>query len=122
MTHGARPAPDRRLAGKIYNLCVMDVFTAVADPTRRRLLAHLADGPRSAGELLDAQTISQPAVSRHLKVLRDAGLVSATSAPEDGRMRIYRLDLRPLREIDGWLAGFWQDQLDAFARYVGQER
>ncbi len=100
----------------------MDVFEAVADPTRRKLLAHLAAGPRSAGALLDAFTISQPAVSRHLRVLRDAGLVSATTAAEDGRIRIYRLDPRPLREIERWLGGFWQGQLDSFARYVEEQR
>jgi DNA-binding transcriptional ArsR family regulator len=89
------------------------VFAALADPTRRRLLELLAAGERSAGALADEFAISRPAVSRHLRVLREAGLVHSRG---EGQRRLYSVDLAPLDEVDAWLArwrGFWAQRLDA---------
>ena len=89
------------------------VFAALADPTRRRLLELLATGERSAGELAAEFDISRPGVSRHLRVLREAGLVRARG---DGQRRLYSVDPDPLDEVDAWLArwrGFWAQRLDA---------
>ena len=91
----------------------MPVFAALADPTRRRLLELLASGERSAGELAAEFDISRPGVSRHLRVLREAGLVRARG---EGQRRVYSVDPSPLDEVDAWLAhwrGFWAQRLDA---------
>lgn len=91
----------------------MAVFAALADPTRRRLLELLAAGERSAGELAGEFAISRPGVSRHLRVLREAGLVRERG---DGRRRLYSVDPAPLAEVDDWLdrwRGFWAQRLDA---------
>ena len=91
----------------------MPVFAALADPTRRRLLELLASGERSAGELAGEFDISRPGVSRHLRVLREAGLVRARG---EGQRRLYSVDTGPLDEVDAWLArwrGFWAQRLDA---------
>lgn len=96
----------------------MDVYEAIADPTRRRLLDLLAAGPRPAAALFDSFSVSQPAISRHLRVLRETGLVHATASTKDGRLKVYRLDPQPLHELQEWVTHFWQGQLDAFARYV----
>src|SRR4029078_12730644 len=88
------------------------IFQAVSDPTRRAILAMLADGERSAGDLQAPFRISQPAVSRHLRVLREAGLVRERP---DGRRRIYSLDARPLRAVYDWAPHyerFWLDRLE----------
>jgi DNA-binding transcriptional ArsR family regulator len=89
------------------------VFEALADPTRRRLLELLVAGERSAGSLAAEFDISRPGVSRHLRVLREAGLVRARG---DGQRRLYSADLAPLAEVDDWLErwrGFWAQRLDA---------
>lgn len=100
----------------------MDVFEAVAEPHRRALLAELAGGPRSAGELVASQpALTQPAVSRHLRLLREAGLV--TVRPEAQR-RVYAIRPDGLRELDRWIAGYrhlWARQLDALERYLDEE-
>ena len=85
--------------------------SAVGHPTRRAILDFLRGGERQAGELAERFPISRPAVSRHLRVLREAGLVQERRA---GRERRYRLDPGPLAEIDGWLAQyrmFWAARL-----------
>lgn len=92
----------------------MDALAAVGDPVRRRILDLLADGEVAAGELATAFPVSRPAVSRHLRVLREAGLVRVRT---DGQRRLYALDARPLAELDAWLAPyrrFWAHRLDAF--------
>jgi DNA-binding transcriptional ArsR family regulator len=89
------------------------VFDALADPTRRRLLELLAAGERSAGSLAAEFDLSRPGVSRHLRVLREAGLVRSRGA---GQRRLYSVDLAPLAELDAWLdrwRGFWAQRLDA---------
>ena len=78
----------------------MRIFAALADPTRVRILDALSERAYTAGEIVGLYDISQPSVSRHLRVLREAGLVSATTR---GRQRVYRLEPATLREIDSWL-------------------
>jgi DNA-binding transcriptional ArsR family regulator len=90
------------------------VFRAVSDPTRRAILSMLAEGDRSAGELQAPFAMSQPAVSRHLRVLREAGLVHERAA---GRRRIYALRPEPLRTVADWVAHyerFWVERLERF--------
>jgi DNA-binding transcriptional ArsR family regulator len=86
---------------------------ALADPTRRRILELLATGERSAGELAAEFPTSRPGVSRHLRVLREHGLVSVRA---EAQRRLYSLDPAPLAELDAWLAryrSFWAQRLDA---------
>jgi DNA-binding transcriptional ArsR family regulator len=97
---------------------VPPVFEALADPTRRHILELLADGERTAGELAAAFDTSRPAVSRHLRVLREAGLVRWRG---DAQRRIYRLDAEPLSEVDAWLGRyrrFWSGRLDALGDHL----
>ena len=91
-------------------------FELLADPTRRRILDALRQGELSVGELVVRLEMNQPAVSKQLRVLREAGLASARV---DAQRRIYRLEPEGLREIDAWLApfrAFWEDRLDAMER------
>lgn len=93
---------------------------ALADPTRRRLVELLAAGEQSAGQLAGAFDISRPGISRHLRVLREAGLVHAEPR---GQQRVYTLRAAPLRELDGWLARyrpFWTQRLDALGTEVAR--
>jgi DNA-binding transcriptional ArsR family regulator len=94
------------------------VFDALADPTRRRVLELLADGERTAGELAAVFPVSRPAVSRHLRVLREAGLVRAR---RDAQRRVYELDPAPLAELESWLATyrrFWSERLDRLEQHL----
>ncbi|HSJ94527.1 MAG TPA: metalloregulator ArsR/SmtB family transcription factor [Gaiellaceae bacterium] len=86
------------------------VATAVADPIRRRVLELVRDREVPAGELADAFPVSRPAVSRHLRVLREAGLVRER---REGRLRLYRADPAPLAELREWLERYWDERLDA---------
>ena len=91
-------------------------FALVVDPTRRRLLDELRKGERSVGALVKLLQMSQPAVSKQLRVLREAGLASVRV---DAQRRFYNLNPDGLREIDEWLAPyrvFWEDRLDAMER------
>ena len=100
------------------DLVTSAVFDALADPTRRRLLELLAERERSAGELAGEFTVSRPAVSRHLRVLRDAGLVRWR---DEAQRRIYALRPQPLAELDDWLdryRRFWPDALDRLERHL----
>jgi DNA-binding transcriptional ArsR family regulator len=93
-------------------------FDVVAEPTRRRILDLLRDGDRPVGELVHALGISQPGVSKHLRVLRDAGLVRVR---QQAQQRWYQLDAAPLAEIDAWLAPYrrlWSERLDALERHL----
>ena len=94
----------------------MQAFTALADPTRRRIVELLASRERSAGDLARKFSISQPAVSQHLKALRDAGVVRVR---KDAQRRMYSIDGRGLAQIDAWLSryrAFWTTRLDALER------
>lgn len=91
-------------------------FEVLADPTRRKLLDTLRTGEHSVGALVDQLKLSQPAVSKQLRILREAGLASMRV---DAQRRIYRLNPEGLREFDEWLAPYralWQDRLDAMER------
>jgi len=93
-------------------------FEILAEPSRRRILDLLRDQERSVGELVDALELSQPGVSKHLRLLREAGLVHVR---HDAQRRWYGLRPEPLEEVDAWLApyrAFWSDRLDALGRHL----
>src|SRR5688500_18127639 len=100
----------------------VEALAALADPTRRQLVALLAAGEQAAGDLAGRFDVSRPAISRHLRVLREAGLVRARTA---GRRRLYALDPRPLRELDDWLEPYrdlWAQRLDALDTEIARGR
>jgi DNA-binding transcriptional ArsR family regulator len=100
----------------------MEAFAALADPTRRRIVELLAERDHDAGELAAAFTVSRPAVSRHLRVLRESGLV--TVRPQAQR-RVFSLDPRPLDELATWVEryrAFWSQRLDALETELARSR
>jgi DNA-binding transcriptional ArsR family regulator len=92
-----------------------DVFTALGDPTRRTIFERLASRPSAVGELASTLPISRPAVSQHLRVLKDAGLVREVAA---GTRRIYRLDPRGIAAMRDWLDAHWAAALENFAAFA----
>ncbi len=95
-----------------------DVFRAIADPTRRAILDRLRAGPTAVNPLASEFAQSRPAISKHLRVLRDARLVSEHKA---GRERLYQLQPAPLKQVVGWIEGyraFWQISLDNLKKYL----
>src|SRR4051812_1195290 len=97
-------------------------FEALADPTRRRIVELLAGGERTAGEIAEHFPVSRPAISRHLRVLRETGLVSYR---EEAQRRVYALDPAPLAALDAWLERyrmFWPNRLDALATEIARGR
>ena len=93
-------------------------FAVLAEPTRRGILDLLRAGERPVNDLVDALRISQPAVSKHLKVLRDAGLVTVRA---DAQRRLYSLRPEPLSEVDAWLAPYrqlWTESLDKLEKHL----
>lgn len=95
-----------------------DAFTALAEPTRRRILAELRGGDRSVTELVRTLALGQPAVSKHLRVLREAGFVSARVAAQH---RIYRIEIAPFADLDRWLEPYrrlWATHLDRLERHL----
>ena len=97
----------------------MSSLSALADPTRRRIVELLSRGEQAAGDIVAQFKLSAPAISQHLKALRDAGLVRVRV---DGQRRVYSLDPRGLDEIDDWVKrvrGFWNERLDALERDLG---
>ena len=94
------------------------VFEVIAEPSRRAILTLLASSQQSVGEIERQLRMPQPTVSKHLRVLRDAGFVESTV---DAQRRLYRLKPEPLQEIDAWLAQFrrfWSAHVDALERYL----
>lgn len=92
-------------------------LSALADPTRRKVIDLLRERPRRAGELAAEFDVSAPAISRHLRVLRTRGLIEEEPSPEDARMRVYRLRRQPFDDLHTWLEKvetFWSEQLDSF--------
>ena|SRR5688572_4506387 len=94
------------------------IWPALADPTRRSILAQLCERPRAVGELVEALGVSQPTVSKHLRVLREAGLVHVTG---DAQRRIYSIAQAPFISLDAWLEPYrrlWNDRLDLLGRHL----
>jgi DNA-binding transcriptional ArsR family regulator len=101
---------------------VPTTLEVLAEPTRRRILDELRGGEQPVSELVDRIGASQPLVSKHLKVLRDAGLVVVRP---DGQRRLYRVDPRPLQELDDWLAPYrrmWETSLDRLEDHLLKPR
>jgi DNA-binding transcriptional ArsR family regulator len=101
-------------------IAVTATFEVLAEPNRRRILDLLRDDELPVGDLVAALAVSQPAVSKHLRVLREAGLVQVRN---DAQRRLYRVDPEPLREIDEWLAPYrarWPASLDALERHLDE--
>lgn len=97
-------------------------FELVAEPTRRRILDLVLERERSVGDLVEQLGLSQPGVSKHLRVLRDGGLVEVR---RDAQRRLYRVRPEPLGEIDAWLEPyrrFWASRLDALERHLDRKK
>jgi DNA-binding transcriptional ArsR family regulator len=104
-----------------HNPAERDVFQALADPTRRAILGMLRHGSQPVGAIARDFPISRPAVSKHLRILREADLVSEIKV---GRNRLYELNAAPLRSVDDWLAHYrhmWQHQLRNLKRFVEEK-
>jgi DNA-binding transcriptional ArsR family regulator len=123
VTRGTPPAADDGAIDR--------TLQALAEPTRRAVVGLLRDGPRRAGDIAAALATSRQAMSRHLRVLREAGVILESGAArpgDDARARTYQLQAAPLAELQGWLGelqAFWCAQLDAFkvhAERVARER
>jgi DNA-binding transcriptional ArsR family regulator len=102
------------------HMTVMSIFIALADPVRRDILALLRAGEVPAGTVVDALGLPQPNVSKHLKALREAGLVRIRA---EGPKRFYSLDPAPLLELEAWLQPyreFWADKLDALGDHLSR--
>ena len=100
----------------------MSPFEAIAEPNRRAILDLLRAGELPAGDLVTATGLSQPGVSKHLKLLREAGLVSVRP---DGQRRLYRLEAEQLATLDAWLTpfrAFWADRLDALEKHLENDQ
>ncbi|GAA3933728.1 metalloregulator ArsR/SmtB family transcription factor [Actinomadura viridis] len=96
-------------------------FAVLAEPTRRRILDLLLERPRPVGELVERLGLTQPGTSKHLKVLREAGLVHAR---QEAQRRVYELRLEPLAEMDAWLAPYrraWSSRLDALEDHLDRQ-
>jgi len=99
-----------------------DVFRAIADPTRRAILDRLRGGPTAVGSLAGDFEQSRAAISKHLRVLRDARLVFETRS---GRERLYEIQPAPLQRVAGWIEGyrsFWQTNLTQLKRHLEEEK
>jgi DNA-binding transcriptional ArsR family regulator len=98
-----------------------NTFAVLAEPTRRRILDALKESESSVGELVHMLSVSQPTMSKHLKVLRDANLVACRTAAQQ---RIYRIETRPLETLDAWLEPYrrlWSRHLDALERHLDNQ-
>lgn len=129
LTPPGEGGPDRRTAAgrrrRVPIVCrsgyiagMATTFEVLAEPRRRQILDLLRGGERPVGDLVDHLGLSQPAVSKHLKILRDAGLVVVR---QDAQRRWYRLRPEPLTEIDAWLEPYrdlWRDRLSALERHL----
>jgi len=101
-----------------HNRSVESVFEVIAEPNRRAILSLLVSSEQSVGEIEGQLHMTQPTLSKHLRVLRDAGFVESTV---DAQRRVYRLRPEPLQEVDAWLAPFrrfWSAHLDALERHL----
>ncbi|GHA41164.1 transcriptional regulator [Amylibacter ulvae] len=91
------------------------IFTALADPRRRNILQQIATQPMSVAQLADQHNVSRPAISQHLKILTDAGLLSVTPK---GTKRIYQINRDGLAPVRAYIDGFWDDALTAFQDHI----
>lgn len=101
--------------GTASSMAYGNALTALADPTRRRIFERLRKGPRPVGKLAAGLPVSRPAVSQHLKVLKEAGLVQEE---RDGARHVYSIDPKGLGQLRAWLDQFWDSALDAFRAEV----
>jgi DNA-binding transcriptional ArsR family regulator len=101
-----------------YSTAALDSLAALADPTRRTIFERVAARPSPVGELARGLPVSRPAVSQHLRVLKEAGLVTETP---DGTRRIYRLDPRGIAAMREWLDAHWATALDAFKDFADKD-
>ena len=111
--------PVRRRCSVEYIKRVESVFEIIAEPNRRAILSLLVSSQQSVGEIERQLRMPQPTVSKHLRVLREAGFVESTV---DAQRRLYRLNPEPLQEVDAWLAPFrqfWSAHVDALERHLG---
>ena len=111
---GSEPA----ILHHVVNSCLDEVFAALADPTRRAMVSALADGARTVGELAAPHSMTLPAISKHLTVLRRAGLVTQRRS---GRTQICTLTPGPLRDATAWLQlhqQFWTERIDSLERFL----
>jgi DNA-binding transcriptional ArsR family regulator len=116
-----RTCLDSHIAIRLYAAGMSSTWSALADPHRRAVLELLRERPRSVGELVEGVGLSQPGTSKHLRVLRQAGLVTARA---DAQRRVYALDTRPLAELDAWLDPYrrlWEQRLDALERHLDRK-
>ena len=100
---------------------VPSTFAALADPHRRAMLGLMLERPRAVNELVERLGLSQPGTSKHLRVLREAGLVQVR---REAQRRVYALDPGPLAELDAWLAPYrrmWNERLDALERHLDRQ-
>ncbi len=100
-------------------------FVALADPTRRAVIALLREKPLCSSDMADALSTSRPAMSRHLRVLRQAGLVEEESLDQDARVRMYQLRREPFARLRSWLdevEEFWADQLASFKAHAERKQ
>jgi DNA-binding transcriptional ArsR family regulator len=100
----------------------LDVFETLADPTRRRIVQALRDGEQQVNDIVRQAGIHQSGVSRHLRILHDAGFVSVRP---NGQRRLYTLRPEPFRELEAWLAGYqrlWEARLDRFGAALEERR
>lgn len=103
-------------------MTTLTTFQVLAEPSRQAILDLLRDGERPVGELVDRLELSQPAVSKHLRVLREAGLVQTRA---DAQRRLYRIRPEPLAELDDWLATYrqlWTKHLDRLEDHLDRRR
>jgi DNA-binding transcriptional ArsR family regulator len=106
----------------LYSSAMPSTWSALSDPHRRAAIELLRDGPKPVGDLVKALGITQPGMSKHLRVLREVGLVQVR---QDAQRRVYELDPKPLAELDAWLAPYrrlWDERLDALKRHLEQTR
>lgn len=115
----AAPCPSQPIAKRVYTPerirwpVEADVFAVLADPTRRRIVEILHRGERSVGDLVEAVAIRQPGVSRHLRILHEAGFVKVRSA---GQRRLYSLRPEPLRQLEAWMRRYAHAELERLDR------
>jgi DNA-binding transcriptional ArsR family regulator len=99
----------------------MNLFEVIAEPNRRKIIDFLRINPRTVNEIVEFSKLSQPGVSKHLKILREAGLVMII---KESQNRIYHLQGQPLKEIDNWLEPYrkyWSEKLDALEQFLNEE-